>query len=120
MNKKLLIVDDDEELCLELSDILRGEGYSVDTISNTTQAQALIHERSHDGYLLDYKMAGLSGVDLLKQIKAKDAGSKVFLISGRPNVERLLEEENVAHLVTALIHKPFDIEFLLRTLRASV
>ncbi len=120
MPKKILIVDDDTELCQELSEILRDEGYLVDEISDSMQAEYLIKQNSYGIYLFDYKMTGLNGVDLLRKVKEKDSKSVVFIISGRPFIEKLLEEENVSHLVSGVITKPFDIEMLVQKIKASI
>jgi DNA-binding NtrC family response regulator len=117
MPKKILIVDDDMELAEELAEILRDEGYFVENTSDSLQAGNLINKNTYDLYLLDYKMSSFSGVDLLKKIKENTLESAVFIISGRPSIDRLLKEENVYHLVSAVIKKPFDVEALLRKIK---
>ncbi|MDD4899612.1 MAG: response regulator [Candidatus Omnitrophica bacterium] len=118
MLKKIIIVDDDAELAEEMAEILRDEGFIVENTSDTLHAEKLISSHSYDLYLLDYKMSHLSGVDLLKKIKFKDPESKVFIISGRPAIEKLLEEEKVNELVSAVFKKPFDIETLLQRIKS--
>ena len=118
MPKKILIVDDDMELAEELAEILREEGYFVENTSDSIQAEKLINKNAYDLYLLDYKMSGFSGVDLLKKAKEKNPEGIVFIISGRPALDKLLKEENVQHLVSELIKKPFDVEFLLQKIKA--
>ncbi|MDD2752388.1 MAG: response regulator [Candidatus Omnitrophica bacterium] len=118
MPKRILIVDDDRELAEEMAEILRDESFFVESTSDSLHASKLISERSYDLYLLDYKMADLNGVDLLKKIKIKEPESRVFIISGRPSIEKLLEEEKVSELVSAVIKKPFDIETLLQKIKS--
>jgi len=118
MVKRILIVDDDAELAEEMAEILRDESFIVESTSDALYAEKLINKESYDLYLLDYKMSYLSGVDLLKKIKFKDPESEVFIISGRPAIEKLLEEENVRELVSAVIKKPFDIETLLQRIKS--
>ncbi len=120
MPKKILIIDDDIELCQELAEILRDKGYTVDDTSDTGQGEVFIKENNYDVFLFDYKMRGLNGIDLLKKAKEKNAKSTVFIISGRPFIEKLLEEENVSHLVSGVINKPFDIEALLQKIKALI
>lgn len=120
MPKRILIVDDDSELAEEMAEILRDQGYFVENTSDSLQGEKLIIESTYDLYLLDYKMSGLSGVDLLKKIKVKDIESTVFIISGKPSIDKLLEEGNVSHLVSAVIKKPFDVEMLLREIKARL
>ncbi|OGX18263.1 MAG: hypothetical protein A3K83_06120 [Omnitrophica WOR_2 bacterium RBG_13_44_8b] len=113
MPKKILIVDDDVGLAEEMAEILRDEGYWVESASDSSQGEKLIKENTHDIYLLDYKMSGLSGVDLLRKVKEKNSNSAVFIISGRPFIEKLLKEENVLHLLSGVVKKPFEISDLI-------
>ena len=117
MPKRILIVDDDKELSEEMAAILCDQGYLVEDTSDTVQAEKLINENAYDVYLLDYKMSGLSGVDLLRKIKEKEPGAAVLIISGRPSIDKLLKEEKVSHLVSAIIKKPFDVESLLQKIK---
>ena len=117
MVKKILIIDDDVGLCQDLAGILRDEGYFVDNVSDSVKGLTLINQNAYDVSLFDYKMTGLNGVDLLRKAKQKDAKSVVFIISGMPFIEELLEEEMVSHLVDEVINKPFDIEALLQKIR---
>ena len=118
MVKRILIVDDDAELAQELAEVLRDCGFSVDNISDSINGKTLIEQNSYDIYLLDYKMSGLNGIDLLKRIKEKNMKSLVFIVSGRPFIENVLKEENVDSLVAGVIKKPFDVEALLQTIKS--
>ncbi len=120
MPKKLLLVDDDRELCQELAEILRDEGYAVDATSDSAKGDALISEKAYDLYLFDYKMTGFNGIELLKKAKARNAASHVFIMSGRPFLQRALEQEHATELVTAVIDKPFDIEILLGKIKSAL
>jgi DNA-binding response OmpR family regulator len=117
MPKKVLIVDDDAELAEELTEILQGYGYSSDKASDSVQAEALIKQNCYDVYLFDYKMAGLSGIDLLRKVKEIHCTGPVIIMSGRPFIEKILKDEKVDTLVSAVIKKPFDIELLLQKLQ---
>jgi len=115
--KKILIIDDDVSLCDELSEILSGEGYSVNAASDTENAQRFIRKNSYDLYILDYKMQGMTGIDLLKIIKEQRSACPVLLITGRPAIESLLEAENLSGAVAGILNKPFNIEELLYKIR---
>ena len=118
MSKKILIVDDDAELAEETAEILRDHGYFVENVSNSSQGEKLIKENTYDIYLFDYKMSGLTGIELLKKVKGKNSKSIVFIITGKPFIEKILKEENADNLVAGIIKKPFDIEVLLRKIKA--
>ena len=80
----------------------------------------LLKERSYDIFLFDYKMAGLSGVDLIRLVKEKDPSGKIFVISGRLHIEKILQKENVASLVAGVVPKPFDAAVLLDKIKAAL
>lgn len=115
-----MLVDDDVGLCQELAEILRDQGYLVDDICDSCRAAVLIAENSYDIFLFDYKMIGLNGADLVRLVKAKCFSGKIFIISGRPHIEKILEKENIAALVAAVIPKPFNVEFLLEKIKAAL
>lgn len=117
MAKKILIIDDDIELCEELGEILKDEKYSVDKAVNGSEGKLKIAAGSHDIIILDYKMPGLSGIDVLKFIREKNLKTRIIFASGKPFIEKLLKEENVSDLVSTVIKKPFDINQLLKTIK---
>lgn len=119
MPRRILIVDDDKELCAEISEILKDEGYRVETASDGAEGRLRIEEGSYDLILLDFKMPGLNGMELLKKIRAKNSGSRVFLISGRPFLDKLVAELGPSAGIDAVFSKPFDIELLLAKIRES-
>ena len=82
MPKKILIVDDDRELAEEVAEILREEGYSVESIFDSVAAEKLIRQNTYELYLFDYKMAGLTGVDLLKSLKGKRPRALYLSLAG--------------------------------------
>lgn len=111
--RSILVIDDDIELGQELADILLSEGYDVTTTSDTAKGQELINNNRYDIGILDFKMSGYNGIELLKKVKGKNPATKVVMVTGRPFIEKLIQEENVAHLVDGLISKPFKIDNLL-------
>jgi len=113
MLKKILLVDDDVQLCEEVAEMLRDEGYFVDNTSDETGAEELIKNNIYDICLLDYKMPRLTGIELLKKIKEKNPRCAALIVSGRPLIEKIIEEQNASHLVSGIIEKPFEIRNVL-------
>jgi DNA-binding response OmpR family regulator len=116
MAKRILIVDDDVELCRELTEILNCEGYSVDTASDGESGAASIRKNVYDIVILDYRMPGLNGIELLRTIRDENLKSRVYIATGRPFIDRLLENEQLSHLVAGVLSKPFDVKTLLEKL----
>lgn len=114
---KILLVDDDVELCNELAEMLRDEGYDVDNTSDPFAGVTLIEHTAYDAVLVDFKMPGLNGFDLLVKAKEKIPRAARFLVTGRPFFEIELEQEFAPGVVTEVIPKPFNVAALLATLR---
>lgn len=117
---KLLLVDDDAELCAELAETFRYEGYQVDSTSDSAEGAALIQKNKYELAVFDYKMKGLNGIDLLKLVKGINPGCAVFLVTGRAGIEALVDEEKVSGLVAGIVSKPFDVDALLQKLKAAL
>ena len=63
---KILVVDDDLEMCSLLSDVLKGEGFSVLALGESLEAVKILKKEEFDVIITDLKMKGLKGLDLLK------------------------------------------------------
>jgi DNA-binding response OmpR family regulator len=113
MKKNILIIDDDHELCEEMAEILRDEGYLVDTAFDSIRGEEMVKTKSQDIIILDFKLPGLNGVELLKIIKTTKPATAVFLVTGRPFIEKLLQDEKLEKAVAGVMNKPFDIQLLL-------
>ena len=117
MPKKILLVDDDLQLCDEVAEILRDEGYLVDNASDENEVESLIQNNDYDLCLLDYKMPRFTGIDLLKKIKKKNSACIGIIVSGRPFIEKTIQEQDAAHLVSGIIEKPFETISLLNKIK---
>ena len=129
MNKNILIVDDDEELCEELRDTLSGEGYSVNCVHNGEEGKNLIIKDIYDVILLDIKLPRLNGYEVLKLTKDRHSKSKIFVLSGRPNIKiaptetMTLQqeiEERALQLADKIFSKPFDVQQILDAIKNAL
>ena len=128
---KLLLIDDDEELCAELSQVLSAEGFEVDVVFDGLQSLRHMQEKQYQIIILDLKLPGLNGYGVLKSIRKKVKPLKVLVLSGRPLGDPLLKEDGVSQddeekilsLADLVINKPFMVENFLenvKTLALSV
>lgn len=83
---RILIVDDEEEIREVLSDLLTLEGYSCLTAHNGETALKMIFQQNPDLLLLDYKMPGLDGLEVLRRVKDLKPGLPVVMLTGYANV----------------------------------
>lgn len=82
---RILIVDDEPEICATLVDILEEEGYRTATASNQINVMQQM-ESGADLVLLDIKLGEENGIDILKQLKAQWTHTPVIMISGHGTV----------------------------------
>jgi DNA-binding response OmpR family regulator len=111
--KKILIVDDDAELCEELAESLKIDGYSVTHTSDPAEGMERSLKDGYDLLILDYKMHGMTGVDVLKKMKINNVKKNVFIVSGRPFVEKTIDEEGLSGMVKGILSKPVNFRLLL-------
>ena len=122
---KLLLIDDDEELCSELAQVLTFEGYEVDVVFDGLKGLRFLQERQYQIIILDLKLPGLNGYGVLKGIRKTVKPVKVLVLSGRPLGEPLLkeygvsqdEEERVLNMADLVINKPFLVENFIQKIR---
>lgn len=113
--RAVAIIDDDPQFCRTLGDILRAQGYTVRQI---TDPRAVAEQLEGNGQvvLLDMKLGGLSGLDVLRQIKARRAGQPVLLMTGYREEMAAMVDEALELSAYACFYKPFQIEGLLQAL----
>lgn len=117
MMKKILIVDDDKELCNEMTDILQDAGYEIQAVYSGLEGRDLIEQNSYDIIILDYRITGMTGLDILRFMKEKNIRTPVLVSSGKPFIEKLLEIENIHDLIAGVLPKPFDAAVLLNKIK---
>ena len=118
--KRILIVDDDVELCDEMVEILICEGHSVDTAHDGNAGINLAAKNRYDLILLDYKLPGPGPRITIEKIRKSQPKAQILLVSGRPFHHKLLGEEHLASLVNGTVDKPFTAESLLQKIRSLV
>lgn len=129
MGKQILIVDDDEEFCEEMLEILKDEGYCVSLVFDGLKAGKQLKENKYDLILLDMKIPGISGLEVLKSIREKKITTKVMVITGGfigrnlpknhlGNIKK--EDESILKLADDIVTKPFDIKLILDKIKAII
>ena len=107
---KILLIDDEKESCKALSHLLSQVGYEVEISHSGEQAIVLLEKQSYDLIISDLFLPGISGIDILKQVKDDSPETSVILITGKASAETAV----VAMKEGALdyITKPFNFERL--------
>jgi len=115
---RVLIVDDEVRILTALRRSLRREGWEILTAESPAEALRMIDDAPVDVVLSDYKMPGMSGLEMLAEIGRRSPRTVKLLITGW--AEAVSEAELVEVGVSALIPKPWDDKLLKRILRGHL
>jgi DNA-binding response OmpR family regulator len=115
---RILVIDDEPDLCETLEMVLSEAGYAVTTAASGDAAVELAKRESFDLVMTDLRMPGLGGVETVAALKRLHPAMAVLVVSGYASDEarRRCREEGV----TWIIHKPFDLDELLDVVRAAL
>ncbi|BBO68301.1 sigma-54-dependent Fis family transcriptional regulator [Desulfosarcina alkanivorans] len=91
MNKKILVVDDEESIRFTFENFLTEAGYRVATASSYDQALDCLDGSDFDLIFVDIIMEGQTGIELLRTVKDKNPNAQVIMITGAPSVETASE-----------------------------
>lgn len=108
MKGKVLIVDDQFGIRILLNEVLQKEGYETYQASNGNQALENVTNHSPDLVLLDMKIPGMDGIEILKRMKKLDQNIRVIIMTAYGELDMIQEAKDLG----ALTHfaKPFDID----------
>ena len=111
--ESILVVDDDPLFCKTLKDILQTRGYHVDTEADAGKVLGHMEENYKLLVILDLKLAGANGVDVLKDIREKYPSKPVVLVTGyREEMGGSIEKGRQIGAYTCL-YKPFEADDLI-------
>ena len=114
---RILVVDDDVNICEVLKDILELEGYDVDTASSGYEALDRGRENKYEVVLMDIKMDGINGVEAFKEFKKIQPGVPCIMISAYAMEE--LIQESLREGAFAILSKPLDHKELFEKIEAA-
>ena len=113
--RRVLCVEDDEDTCMMLCDLLGLIDCEVATAATAAEALELIARGRFDLYLLDNWLPGGSGVALCREIRRSDPSTPILFYSGAGlDSER---DEALAAGAQAYLVKPGDVSLLVETVR---
>jgi two-component system phosphate regulon sensor histidine kinase PhoR len=91
VKSKILVVDDELTVCKSIRQALVRDDYEVDMALSGEEALRKEAERHYDVLIVDLMMPGLSGMDLLKSLKAQDPASKIVMVTGYPTMKNTVQ-----------------------------
>ncbi len=110
MEKKLLLVDDEEGIRKVLGISLSDMGYQVLTAQNGEEALSVFRAENPPIVLTDIKMPGIDGINLLKKIKSENPETEVIMITGHGDLELAIESLKLE--ATDFVTKPIQDDIL--------
>ena len=118
MIKRILIVDDNPDILLVLTQYLSllGPDYQLEVCHSGIEALALERIRSFDLVISDYIMHQLDGLQLAYQLKEQQPDLKFILMSGDNKV--MFTQKATEVKLSGFIHKPFTLAMVHETVRA--
>lgn len=105
-NKKILIVDDEKNIRTMIKDCLDSEEFEVDIAVNGEEGYVKISENDYHMVLMDIKMPGMTGLELLKKIRDEKIEIPVVMMTAYGTVERAVEAMKLGAI--DFIGKPFS------------
>lgn len=108
--RKILVIDDEQNIRKMLTRVLSPEGFIVKEANNGLEALKRLQEENYSLVLLDLKMPGLNGMETLKKIRENDLNLPVIMMSAYGSIPEAVEAMKLGALDYLI--KPFDIEEL--------
>jgi two-component system nitrogen regulation response regulator NtrX len=91
VSRRILVVDDEENIGRSLRMILEREGYQVNALKNAAELRSFPERARMDLFLLDVRLPDASGIDLLRELQAAEIPAPVIMISGHATIADAVE-----------------------------
>jgi CheY-like chemotaxis protein len=107
MLKKILVLDDNEDILEIVHEVLSYAQYEVKSVSESDEFLELMEEFNPDLVLLDFRISGANGGEICRQIKSHPKFNNVPVIIFSAYINH--QDEILAYGCDAVINKPFDL-----------
>jgi DNA-binding response OmpR family regulator len=114
---KVLLVDDEQKFVEALSERLQMRDMENETVYDGEEALSFVDDKEPDVMVLDLKMPGIDGMEVLRRVKKKFPGIQVIILTGHGTDRD--EEESRRIGVYDYLKKPVDIEVLVSRIKAA-
>ncbi len=116
--EKILIVDDQFGIRILLNEVFSKEGYQTFQAANGVQALDIVTKQRPDLVLLDMKIPGMDGIEILKRMKVIDPDIRVIIMTAYGELDMIQKAKNLG----AITHfaKPFDIDDIREAVRKHI
>ena len=112
------VVDDDPGVLGSLRFLLETDGFDVETFRNGAALLNAVASQRADCFVIDYKMPNIDGIDLANQLRRRDIGAPIILITGYPD-DNIPAKAALAGVYDVLL-KPHIEESLAARIRGAI
>lgn len=113
---RLLIIEDEKELCDTIAKSLHQSGYETDTCYDGEEALSILSSERYDLVILDLNLPGADGMTILKTLRKEDEETKVLILSARSQIADKVEGLDAG--ANDYLEKPFHLQELAARVRS--
>ena len=117
MENRILIADDEEQICSILARRLTKEGYSCVTANNGVEALIHFYRDNFSLIISDIKMPEMNGLELLKNVKTVNPNMRVIMMTGFPEIHMVVEAMRQG--AYDFIIKPIDLDLVVLSVKKA-
>lgn len=114
----ILIVDDEEDLASTLAERLELRGFQVTAVTSGAKALGLVGTIRFNALILDVKMPGIGGLELMARIKQEQPNLPVILFTGHSSLADA--QKGIDEGAFAYLQKPIKIDKLVETVKGAI
>jgi UDP-3-O-[3-hydroxymyristoyl] N-acetylglucosamine deacetylase len=118
MDKKVLVVDDEERVVQSIAGVLEDEGFQVASAKSGEEAIGIFQQEKPDVALVDIWMPGMDGIEVLKRLKGISRDCQVIMISGHATISTAMTAVKLGAF--DFIEKPLSLDLLLQTIHRAL
>ncbi len=115
---RILVVDDEPEMCHLIKQILKREGYQIDVSFSGIEALQKIKSFNYHLLLTDLEMPEVDGIELTRKAKKQNPEIRVIMVTGNATVDA--DIRSLRHKIDGYIRKPFNISKLRKVVRQTL
>ncbi len=116
--KRILVIEDDQEMWSLLKDFFSEEGFEIDSVSNGSEAFRILVRELFDLVITDIRMPGLTELDIIPGIKKLQPNVPIIVITGFGSDE--IRDRAIARGATAYLEKPLGFHELRTMIREII
>ena len=116
--EKILIIDDNNDICLLLERFLSKQGYKTTSVQRGDDGLVVLRKEAYDLVICDFKLPDIDGLEMLRRIKVMEPTTAVIIITGYSDVRMAVQ--TVKHGAYDYVTKPLYPDEILYTIKAAL